>query len=110
MKKIIKDGSKIVKTIKSKEEAINLFKKWDEKYKIEIIRESKQDKDFQIYEQTESDFVDLCKGPHLPCLSFIGSFKLTKLAGAYWRGDSKNVMLQRIYGTAWLNDKDLALA
>ena len=107
MKNIIKGGSKIIKTIKSKDEAINLFKKWGEKYKIEIIEESKQEKDFQVYEQTESDFFDLCKGPHLPCLSLIGSFKLTKLAGAYWRGDSKNVMLQRIYGTAWLNEKDL---
>ena len=107
MRQIIKDGSKIIKTIKSKKEAINLFKKGDEKYKIEIIEDSKQEKNFQIYEQTGSDFFDLCKGPHLPCLSLIGSFKLTKLAGAYWRGDSKNVMLQRIYGTAWLNEKDL---
>ncbi|MFL2660696.1 MAG: threonine--tRNA ligase [Alphaproteobacteria bacterium] len=107
MRQIIKDGSKIIKTIQTRKEAINLFKKEDEKYKIEIIEDAKQEKDFQIYKQTESDFFDLCKGPHLPSLSFIGSFKLTKLAGAYWRGDSKNTMLQRIYGTAWLNEKDL---
>ena len=62
---------------------------------------------FQIYQQGKSKFFDLCKGPHLPDMKFIGPFKLTKLAGAYWRGDSKNVMLQRIYGTAWNTEKEL---
>ena len=86
---------------------MKLFEKRDEKYKLKIIQESEQDENFQIYEQGDTDFIDLCRGPHLPNLGFIGEFKLTKLAGAYWRGNSKNEMLQRIYGTAWLNKKDL---
>jgi threonyl-tRNA synthetase len=77
-----------------------------ESYKKEIINESDQEDDFQLYYQ-EDDFVDLCIGPHLPSLSFIGSFKLTKVSGAYWKGDAKNKMLTRIYGTAWNTDKDL---
>ena len=77
-----------------------------ESYKKEIINESEQEDDFQLYYQ-EDDFVDLCRGPHLPSLSFIGSFKLTKVSGAYWKGDAKNKMLTRIYGTAWNTDKDL---
>ena len=107
MNKIIKKGSEIKKTFKSKKEAIEMFESQSENYKVEIIEESKQDKNFQIYQQSESDFFDLCRGPHLPDLKFIGSFKLTKLAGAYWRGDSKNIMLQRIYGTAWNSEKEL---
>jgi threonyl-tRNA synthetase len=78
-----------------------------EPYKEEIISESDQKDDFQLYYQDKEEFVDLCRGPHLPNLSFIGSFKLTKVSGAYWKGDSKNTMLTRIYGTAWKNDKDL---
>ena len=66
-----------------------------------------QENDFQIYQQGETNFFDLCRGPHLPSLKFIGEFKLTKVSGAYWRGDSKNEMLQRIYGTAWRNKKEL---
>ena len=78
-----------------------------EPYKIKIINESSQNENFQIYQQTNSNFIDLCRGPHLPSLKHIGEFKLTKLSGAYWRGDSKNEMLQRIYGTAWRNKKEL---
>ena len=107
MNKIISKGSKINKTYKTKKEAISLFEKEKENYKIEIIQDSEQENDFQIYKQDETNFFDLCRGPHLPKLSMIGPFKLTKLAGAYWRGNSKNVMLQRIYGTAWANEKDL---
>ncbi len=107
MVKIIRRGSKIEKTLKSKEDAKRLFSLKDEIYKVKIIEESEQSKDFQIYKQTESNFFDLCRGPHLPNLNMIGPFKLTKLSGAYWKGDSKNEMLQRIYGTAWTNDKDL---
>ncbi len=107
MNKIIGRGAKINKTYKTKKEAINLFEKEKENYKIEIIQDSEQENDFQIYEQDKTDFFDLCRGPHLPKLSMIGPFKLTKLAGAYWKGNSKNVMLQRIYGTAWANEKDL---
>ena len=107
MKKIVKQGHKIKKSFKTKQESIDLFNSRKESYKVEIINQSGQVKDFQIYEQDDSEFVDLCRGPHLPNLKFIGAFKLTKLAGAYWKGDSKNEMLQRIYGTAWLNQKEL---
>ncbi len=107
MNKIIKRGSEIKKVYKSKEEAKELFKLEKEIYKVKIINDSEQEKDFQIYKQSESKFFDLCRGPHLPNLNLIGPFKLTKLSGAYWKGDSKNEMLQRIYGTAWSSNKDL---
>ena len=107
MNKIIKNGSAINKTIHSKEDAIKLFNDRNETYKVDIINNSEQDDNFQIYTQGESGFIDLCYGPHLPNLKHIGAFKLTKLAGAYWKGDSNNEMLQRIYGTAWKNKNDL---
>ncbi len=107
MKKIIKGGSDIKKIIKKKDDVVSLFKDLKEPYKIKIINESSQNENFQIYQQTNSNFIDLCRGPHLPSLKHIGEFKLTKLSGAYWRGDSKNEMLQRIYGTAWRNKKEL---
>ena len=107
MRKIIATGEAINKTLKSKKDAISIFKTKDETYKVDIISESDQEEDFQIYQQGDSDFVDLCRGPHLPNLSHIGSFKLTKVAGAYWRGNSDNEMLTRIYGTAWKSDKQL---
>ena len=105
---IIKKGSQIEKSYKDKKQVKELFDSKKETYKVKIINESEQEKDFQIYEQKDSNFFDLCRGPHLPSLKFIGPFKLTKLSGAYWKGDSKNEMLQRIYGTAWTNEKDLA--
>ena len=107
MRKIIDTKSSITKTLHSKEDALKIFKEKGEVYKESIIKESNQDNDFQLYYQDDDEFVDLCRGPHLPSLKHIGSFKLTKLAGAYWKGDSKNKMLTRIYGTAWKNDKDL---
>jgi threonyl-tRNA synthetase len=107
MKKIISSNAAITKDFHTKKEAINVFKTKGEGYKELIINESDQEDNFQLYYQNDSDFVDLCKGPHLPSLKHIGAFKLTKLAGAYWKGDSKNKMLTRIYGTAWKNDKDL---
>jgi len=107
MRKIIDTKSPITKTLHSKEDALKVFKEKGEVYKESIITESNQDNDFQLYYQDDDEFVDLCRGPHLPSLKHIGSFKLTKLAGAYWKGDSKNKMLTRIYGTAWKNDKDL---
>ena len=107
MNKIIKNGSAINKTIHSKEDAIKLFNDRNETYKVDIINNSEQDDNFQVYAQGESGFIDLCYGPHLPNLKHIGAFKLTKLAGAYWKGDSNNEMLQRIYGTAWKNKNDL---
>ncbi len=107
MKKIISNGSAIKKSIYDKKDVMKLFDIREEKYKIDIINNSNQEDNFQIYSQEGSDFIDLCYGPHLPNLKHIGAFKLTKLAGAYWRGDSNNEMLQRIYGTAWKNNKDL---
>ena len=107
MKNIIQKGGKIVKSLKKRDEALKIFQKKNEIYKVQIIEDSEQNDNFQIYQQGDTDFVDLCRGPHLHDLKKIGAFKLTKLAGAYWRGDSNNEMLQRIYGTAWKNDKDL---
>ena len=106
MHNIIKSESSITKKLLSKKEALKVFKSLDESYKEEIINESDQEDDFQLYYQ-DDDFVDLCRGPHLPSLGFIGSFKLTKVSGAYWKGDANNKMLTRIYGTAWNTDKDL---
>tara|TARA_B100000524_G_scaffold79163_1_gene36249 strand:+ start:1297 stop:3219 length:1923 start_codon:yes stop_codon:yes gene_type:complete len=107
MKRIISKGESIQKTLYSKSESIALFEDKKEKYKVDIIKNSNQDDNFQIYKQGNSEFIDLCHGPHLPNLKFIGAFKLTKLAGAYWKGDSNNEMLQRIYGTAWNNNNEL---
>jgi len=108
MRNIIASGDLINKSLNTKKDAIKAFKSKKEEYKIAIINESEQADDFQIYQQGDSDFIDLCRGPHLPSLEHIGAFKLTKVAGAYWRGKSENEMLTRIYGTAWNNDKDLA--
>ena len=107
MKKIIAGNSSITKSLHTKEEVINVFRNEGESYKESIVSDSQQEDNFQLYTQDDSKFVDLCRGPHLPNLKHIGAFKLTKLAGAYWKGDSKNKMLTRIYGTAWKNEKDL---
>ena len=107
MHKIIKKKSLITKKLVSKKEALKIFESLNEPYKQEIINDSDQEDDFQLYYQEDEEFVDLCKGPHLPNLGFIGAFKLTKVSGAYWKGDSNNTMLTRIYGTAWNNEKDL---
>ena len=107
MHKIINSKSSITKKFYSKKDALKVFKTVGESYKQSIIEESDQEDNFQLYYQDDDIFVDLCRGPHLPSLSHIGVFKLTKLAGAYWKGDSKNEMLTRIYGTAWKNEKDL---
>ena len=107
MKNIIKTKSLLTKKLVSKSEALEIFKQKKEPFKETIINESEQKNDFQLYYQDNEEFVDLCRGPHLPNLGFIGSFKLTKVSGAYWKGDSKNTMLTRIYGTAFNTDKDL---
>tara|TARA_B100000579_G_scaffold36434_2_gene25508 strand:+ start:3284 stop:5209 length:1926 start_codon:yes stop_codon:yes gene_type:complete len=107
MHKIIETKSSITKKFKSKKEALSIFKSLNEPYKQTIINEAEQKEDFQLYYQDDDKFVDLCRGPHLPSLSFIGPFKLTKVSGAYWKGDSNNRMLTRIYGTAWNNEKEL---
>ena len=107
MRRIIKTKSSITKKLVSKSEALKIFKSKKEPYKETIINESDQTDDFQLYYQDDENFVDLCRGPHLPNLSFVGAFKLTKVSGAYWKGDSNNSMLTRIYGAAFKNDKDL---
>ena len=107
MRNIIASGDPISKSLNTKKEAIKIFKAKQEDYKVDIINDSDQEDNFQIYQQGESDFIDLCRGPHLPNLKQIGAFKLTKVAGAYWRGNSDNEMLTRIYGTAWKSDKEL---
>ena len=107
MQNIVKSKSSITKKLFSKKDALKVFKNLKEPYKELIISESDQKEDFQLYYQDNDNFVDLCRGPHLPSLSFIGSFKLTKISGAYWKGESKNKMLTRIYGTAWNTEKEL---
>ena len=107
MQNIINSKSQITKKLHSKKDALKVFSSNAETYKESIINESEQEDNFQLYYQENDEFVDLCRGPHLPSLKHIGAFKLTKLAGAYWKGDSKNKMLTRIYGTAWKNEKDL---
>ena len=89
----------------AREEAIRLFEELGETYKCEIIRDFPSDAVISLYRQ--GDFIDLCRGPHVPSTGRIKAFKLMKLAGAYWRGDARNAMLQRVYGTCWPNDKSL---
>jgi len=107
MKRILENKSNIVKSLHSEKNAKKMFKEKGETLKIEIIDDAEQTDNFQIYTNADEDFIDLCRGPHLPNLSFIGAFKLTKVSGAYWKGDSSNEMLTRIYGTAWRNEKEL---
>ena len=107
MRRIVETHAPIAKTLNSKADALAAFNERGEDYKMEIISGSDQEDDFQLYAQGDTGFIDLCRGPHVPSLKHIGAFKLTKVAGAYWRGDSNNEMLTRIYGTAWKNEKDL---
>ncbi len=104
MREIIKADFPFAGAAMQKEDAIDLFSKMGEGYKVEIINEL-EDKSVSIYRQ--SDFVDLCRGPHLPSTGWIKAFKLTGTAGAYWRGSEKNKMLQRIYGTAFASKEAL---
>ncbi len=105
MKEIVKQNLPIQRLEMKREDAIELFKSMGEHYKAEIIESIPSNEVLSLYKQ--GDFVDLCRGPHVPSTSKLKVFKLMKLAGAYWRGDSNNEMLQRIYGTAWENKKDL---
>lgn len=107
MRRIKETGAAIVKTLHSKSDAISQFEKRGEPYKVDIIERAPQEDDFQLYAQGDTGFIDLCRGPHVPSLKHIGAFKLMKVAGAYWRGDSNNQMLTRIYGTAWRTEKEL---
>jgi threonyl-tRNA synthetase len=104
MQELVKANLPIVREEMARSEAIELFRKMGEHYKVEIIEGIADDK-VSLYRQ--GDWVDLCRGPHVPRTSAIKAFKLTSIAGAYWRGDSRNEQLQRIYGTAWANRKDL---
>ena len=104
MKEIIKSKTPFKKSVLKKAEAIKLFKEKGEKYKVELIS-AIDDDEVNIYQQ--GNFVDLCKGPHLTTTGKVKAFKLTSIAGAYWRGDEKNKMLQRIYGTAFSDRKKL---
>jgi len=105
MKVIVKQNLPIQRLEMKREDAIELFKSMGENYKAEIIESIPANEVLSLYKQ--GDFIDLCRGPHVPSTSKLKVFKLMKLAGAYWRGDSNNEMLQRVYGTAWENKKDL---
>ena len=107
MKEIVAEKNPIVMRRLPRADAVQLFRDRDEPYKVEIIEGTDDQDEFQIYYQEGSDFVDLCRGPHLPHLGLVGAFRLTKVAGAYWRGDSDNKMLTRIYGTAWGHKKEM---
>jgi threonyl-tRNA synthetase len=105
MEKIVKEGLPVTRSVKSRDDAIKFFRGLGEEYKAEIIASIPQNEELSLY--TQGEFTDLCRGPHVPNTGKLRAFKLMKVAGAYWRGDSNNAMLTRIYGTAWLNDKDL---
>ncbi|HTF93926.1 MAG TPA: threonine--tRNA ligase [Verrucomicrobiae bacterium] len=104
MQELAKADLKVVREEMPRAQAIELFRNIGESYKVEIIEGIADDK-VSLYRQ--GDWVDLCRGPHVPSTAAIKAFKLTSIAGAYWRGDSRNEQLQRIYGTAWANRKDL---
>ena len=106
MKEIVNKNLTTTFKVFSRKEAIKLFKDKGEHYKVEIIKDIPEDEELKVY--YHGDWFDLCRGPHLNSTGDIGkAFKLTKVAGAYWRGDSNNVMLQRIYGTAWETQEQL---
>jgi threonyl-tRNA synthetase len=105
MAKIVAEKLPVSRSVKSRDEAISFFQNIGEHYKAEIIASIPANEALSLYSQGE--FTDLCRGPHVPSTEKLRGFKLMKVAGAYWRGDSNNAMLSRIYGTAWLNDKDL---
>ena len=105
MKKIIKENLPLVRSEKPRNEAIEYFKEKDEPYKVELIEDLPEDAVISFY--TQGEFTDLCAGPHLMSTKYVKAFKLTSLAGAYWRGNEKNKMLQRIYGTAFPKKAEL---
>jgi threonyl-tRNA synthetase len=105
MHKIVAEKLPVSRSVKSRDEAITFFRDMGEHFKAEIIESIPANEDLSLYSQGE--FTDLCRGPHVPGTDKLRAFKLMKVAGAYWRGDSNNQMLSRIYGTAWLNDKEL---
>ncbi len=105
MKDLADKDFPVARTVMPREQAVKFFRDMGEEYKARIIEDIPAGEELSLYRQ--GDFIDLCRGPHVPSTGKLKAFKLTKVAGAYWRGDSKNEMLQRIYGTAWPNEKDL---
>ena len=105
MVKISKESLQVERSVMSRDEAVELFRGMNEDYKVQILESIPSDEDLSFYKQ--GDFIDLCRGPHVPDTGKLQAFKLTKVAGAYWRGDSNNEMLQRIYGTCWADKKAL---
>ena len=105
MEELAKQDIAVSRSVLSRDEAVKLFEAMGEEYKVRIIQDIPGEEDLSFYRQ--GDFVDLCRGPHVPSTGKLKAFKLTKVAGAYWRGDTSNEQLQRIYGTAWGNKKEL---
>ena len=106
MKEIVDRDEKIQREVWERDKAIEFFRGIGEEYKARIIEDIPEGETLTLYQQ--GDFIDLCRGPHLPSTGKLGkAFHLTRVSGAYWRGDSRNAMLQRIYGTAWANEKQL---
>ena len=105
MAELAKQNIEISRSVMSRDEAVTFFRDMGEVYKAEIIESIPADQELSLYQQGE--FIDLCRGPHVPSTGKLKAFKLMKLAGAYWRGDSNNEMLQRIYGTSWPDKKQL---
>ena len=103
MKKIVSQNSQITRRVLSKTEALEFFA--DDPYKVELINDLPEDEEISVYSQ--STFTDLCRGPHLPAVKWLKNFKLLSLAGAYWRGNSDNVQLTRVYGTAFFTKEEL---
>ena len=105
MRELAQLDQKVHRRVMRRDEAVEFFKKLGEHYKAEIIASIPGEEEISLYGQ--GDWVDLCRGPHVPSTGKLKAFKLMKIAGAYWRGDSRNQMLQRIYGTAWPDKKQL---
>ena len=105
MRLLAQKDEKVIRQVLPRDQAVEFFKKQGELYKAEIIESIPAGEDVSLY--SEGAFTDLCRGPHVPSTGCLGHFKLMKVAGAYWRGDHRNEMLQRIYGTAWANKEDL---
>ena len=105
MAQLAKADEKVTRRVMPRDEAVKFFRDMGEKYKAEIIAAIPDKEDISLYGQ--GNWVDLCRGPHVPSTGKLKAFRLTKVAGAYWRGDSRNEMLQRIYGTAWADKKQL---
>jgi threonyl-tRNA synthetase len=105
MAELAKQDIPVERSVMPRDEAVTFFRNMGENYKAEIIASIPSNEDISLYR--EGDFIDLCRGPHVPSTGKLKHFKLMKLAGAYWRGDSKNEMLQRVYGTAWTKKEDL---